>query len=236
MKAFCYGVWIQFLMDLRSRSLFITCYLVPLLFFFMMGSVFTSIMPEYQDTLIASMTIMSVSMGSLLGLSSSVVQIYGTTLQKTYMANSLPVYYGLMTLFVSAFFHLMIVSTLILVLSPILFHATLPSHIGIYYLHLILFIISSLGIASVLGLFVKTQGLLTMMSQIIFLPSIILSGIMFPASMLPSFLENLGKLFPATWGYLLLTQSQGQYILILIMILALLICFQRMHSFYSFIK
>ena len=91
MKAFCYGVWIQFLMDLRSRSLFITCYLVPLLFFFMMGSVFTSIMPEYQDTLIASMTIMSVSMGSLLGLSSSVVQIYGTTLQKTYMANSLPV-------------------------------------------------------------------------------------------------------------------------------------------------
>ena len=35
MKAFCYGVWIQFLMDLRSRSLFITCYLVPLLFFFM---------------------------------------------------------------------------------------------------------------------------------------------------------------------------------------------------------
>ena len=168
MKAFCYGVWIQFLMDLRSRSLFITCYLVPLLFFFMMGSVFTSIMPEYQDTLIASMTIMSVSMGSLLGLSSSVVQIYGTTLQKTYMANSLPVYYGLMTLFVSAFFHLMIVSTLILILSPILFHATLPSHIGIYYFHLILFIISSLGIASVLGLFVKTQGLLTMMSQIIY--------------------------------------------------------------------
>ena len=34
MKAFCYGVWIQFLMDLRSRSLFITCYLVPLLFFY----------------------------------------------------------------------------------------------------------------------------------------------------------------------------------------------------------
>lgn len=48
MKAFCYGVWIQFLMDLRSRSLFITCYLVPLLFFFMMGSVFTSIMPNIK--------------------------------------------------------------------------------------------------------------------------------------------------------------------------------------------
>ena len=34
-----------------------------------------------------------------------------------------------------------------------------------------------------------------------------LSGIMFSAELLPEFLENLGKLFPATWGYILLIQN-----------------------------
>lgn len=53
----------------------------------------------------------------------------------------------------------------------------------------------------------KNQAKLTMYSQVVFLPSIMLSGIMFSAELLPSFLENMGKLFPATWGYTLLIQK-----------------------------
>jgi ABC-2 type transport system permease protein len=46
-----------------------------------------------------------------------------------------------------------------------------------------------------------------MYSQVVFLPSIMLSGIMFSAELLPNFLESMGKLFPATWGYTLLIQK-----------------------------
>ena len=46
-----------------------------------------------------------------------------------------------------------------------------------------------------------------MYSQVVFLPSIMLSGIMFSAELLPNFLESIGKLFPATWGYTLLIQK-----------------------------
>lgn len=35
-----------------------------------------------------------------------------------------------------------------------------------------------------------------------------LSGIMFSAELLPNFLESIGKLFPATWGYTLLIQKK----------------------------
>jgi len=59
----------------------------------------------------------------------------------------------------------------------------------------------------VLGLAVKNQAKLTMYSQVVFLPSIMLSGIMFSAELLPNFLESIGKLFPATWGYTLLIQK-----------------------------
>ena len=40
-----------------------------------------------------------------------------------------------------------------------------------------------------------------MFSQLLFLPSIMLSGIMFPAELLPQTLTYAGKLLPAAWGY-----------------------------------
>lgn len=76
-----------------------------------------------------------------------------------------------------------------------------------------------------------------MISQIIFLPSIILSGIMFPVSLLPSFLETIGKLCPATWGYLLLIEQPIQlsnvFILCMILIVALVICYALLRSIRS---
>ena len=33
MKGFCYAAALQFRLDIRSKALFITCYLVPLVFF-----------------------------------------------------------------------------------------------------------------------------------------------------------------------------------------------------------
>lgn len=91
--------------------------------------------------------------------------------------------------------------------ATIVFHATIPSNIPLYFITLALFVIVSLTISCVLGLAVKNQAKLTMYSQVVFLPSIMLSGIMFSAELLPNFLESMGKLFPATWGYTLLIQK-----------------------------
>lgn len=67
MSAFFYGLALQWRLDIRSKSLLITCYVVPLLFFAIMGGIFTSINPEAKATLIQSMTVMGVTMGALIG-------------------------------------------------------------------------------------------------------------------------------------------------------------------------
>ena len=85
MKALFYGITLQFKMDIRSKSLLITCYLIPLLFFAIMGEIFTSITPESKNTLIQSMTIMGISMGTLIGLPPSIIEIYGTKIKKCTM-------------------------------------------------------------------------------------------------------------------------------------------------------
>ena len=209
MGAFLYGISLQFKMDIRSRSLLVTCYLVPLLFFAVMGGIFTSIMPGSEKTLIQSMTVMGVSMGALIGVPPSLAEIYGTDVRKMYQANGAPLWYGLITLTVSAFIHLLIMSGIILAAAPVMFHAEVPSGLLLYFVKLSLFIIASLGIAGVLGMLEKNQAKLTMLCQAAFLPSILLSGIMFPSSLLPGILEKLGKVFPAAWGYLLLTENES---------------------------
>ena len=207
MGAFLYGIGLQFKMDIRSRSLLVTCYLVPLLFFAVMGGIFTSILPGSEKTLIQSMTVMGVSMGALIGVPPSLAEIYGTDVRKMYQANGAPLWYGLITLTVSAFIHLLIMSGIILAAAPVMFHAEVPLGLPLYFVKLSLFIIASLGIAGVLGMLEKNQAKLTMLCQVAFLPSILLSGIMFPSSLLPEILEKAGKVFPAAWGYLLLTEN-----------------------------
>ena len=138
MKTMLYGIRVQLKMDIRSKTLLVTCYVVPLLFFAIMGGIFTSLMPEAKHTLIQSMTVMGVSMGALIGVPPSMIEVYSTDIKKMYIANGIPLCFGVIALVVSAFIHLMIMSIIIFALAPIVFHATIPSNIPLYFITLAL--------------------------------------------------------------------------------------------------
>lgn len=207
MNCFLYSLVLQWKLNIRSKSLLVTFYIVPLIFFLIMGGIFTSVIPEMGSTLIQSMIVMSVSMGAFLGLPPSLVEIYGSDIKKIYNANGVPIYLGLVTILLSAFVHLMMTCIVILLLAPILFKASLPTQLPIFLLSLTIYIIVSLSIGCILGLTLKNQAKLTMLAQLVFLPSIMLSGIMFPISLLPDFLQILGRVFPAYWGYRLMLEN-----------------------------
>lgn len=211
MSAFLYGVALQWKLDLRSKSLLITCYVVPLLFLALMGGIFTSLMPEAKDTLIQSMTVMGVSMGALIGLPLSLVEVYGSDIRNVYKANGVPLYLGLVTMFLSAFIHLLLMSAILYIVAPIAFDAAPPANLPVYLGSLAIFIAVSLSVGCVLGLAVKNQAKLTMFSQLVFLPSIMLSGILFSADLLPRVLVAAGRLFPASWGYQLMAADGFQF-------------------------
>ncbi len=223
MKSLIYGISLQLKLDIRSKTMLITCYLVPLLFFVFMGGIFTSINPESKNTLIQSMTVFGITMGAVIGLPPSLVEIYGSDIKNVYKANGVPLYVGVVTHIISSFIHLFIMSIIIFLVAPIAFNALIPSNLLMYFLSLILFIITTLSVGTILGLFIKKISKLTMVSQIIFLPSIMLSGIMFPVSMLPKILDYFGKLFPATWGYSIFINDRFNYKLFIPLFLILII-------------
>lgn len=228
MSAFLYGVALQWKLDIRSKSILVTCYAVPLIFFLLMGGVFTSIAPEMKTTLIPSMIAMAVSMGAFIGLPPSLIETYSEDIKKGYKANKVPLYLGLATMFISAFIHLTIMCVVILLLAPVLFKAALPCNFPLFFLALSLFITVSLSIGSILGLAVKNQSKLTMLVQIIFLPSIMLSGIMFPADLLPDPIKMIGQIFPAAQGFKLMLdfglQFENLWYFILVFGIAAVIC------------
>ena len=228
MKGFLYSLALQWKLDIRSKSLLVTYYIVPLIFFLLMGGIFTSVMPEMGSTLIQSMIVMSVSMGAFLGLPPSLIETYGSDIKKIYKANGVPIHLGLVTMVFSAFLHLIMTCTVILLLAPILFKANLPSQLPLFFLALGNYIFVSLSIGSILGLTVKNQAKLTMIAQLVFLPSIMLSGIMFPSNLLPDFLQAIGRLFPAFWGFRLMLDHgfglENLWYLILVSCISVMTC------------
>ena len=159
--------------------------------FLIMGGIFTSIMPEARYTLIQSMTVFGVTMGALIGLPPSLVEIYSSNIKNVYKANGVPLSLGLIATNISAYIHLFLMSVIFIFCRASCFHAEAVDHPGRYFSCLAVFIAVSLGIANIIGLAVKDQAKTSMVSIIVFLPSIMLSGIMFPVELLPETFETM---------------------------------------------
>ena len=222
MRALLYGIGLQFKFDIRSKSMLITCYLVPLVFFFFMSGIFTSIDTTATKTLISSMTVFTITMSALMGLPPALAEIYGTDIKKVYKANGAPIWFGIITQFISSFIHTIIVCLIIFAVSPLVFKAELPSELLWYFLSLVSLLAVTLTIGCIIGLLFKQQAKLTMIAMIIFLPSIMLSGIMFPAEMLPQFMQYIAYALPATIAFKAMTSFQVWHIPVLLGLFILL--------------
>lgn len=222
MKALLYGIWLQFKLDIRSKNMLITCYVVPLVFFLFMSGIFTSIDPTAAKTLISSMTVFTVSMSALMGLPPALAEIYGTDVKKVYKANGAPIWFGVVTQFISSFIHAFIVCLIIFALSPLVFKAQLPANLLWYFLSLTALLAVTLAIGCIFGLLIKQQAKLTMAAMLVFLPTIMLSGIMFSADLLPRFMQYMAYAFPATIAFKAMTDFQVWQIPVLFAVFAVL--------------
>lgn len=234
MRGFLYGIALQWRLDLRNKGIMITYYVVPIVFFTFMSGIFTSINPMAYKTLIPSMTVFGITMGSIIGYPNPLVEIFRSNIKNAYRVGGIPLWTAIANNFIAGFIHLFIMSLVIFFVAPIAFKATIPSNRLLYFTILSLFIVTSLSVGTVLGLVIKSFSKLTMMSQFIFLPSIMLSGIMFPSNMLPNVLNKIGWIFPATGAFESMINNKfnisSTIPLILIFIICLLICLWKLNQ------
>lgn len=198
MKAFSEYLWLQFKMDLRDKGTLLNFYLVPLVFFGVMGSVFSTISPLMRTTLAASMSIFAITMGAVMGIPAPIVKLREMGTMRAFRVNGIPGLAVLSVQAISAFLHMFVAAVIIYLVAPLAFNAKLPSSPGYYFVVLAVFLLASIAIGLLVGVVSRSQSFATMLSMVIFLPSLLLSGIMFPINMLPKPMMWVGRSFPAT--------------------------------------
>ena len=198
MKAFINHLGIQLKLDFRNKGTLLVYYIIPLVFYLVMGTVFSSIMPDTKETLGAAMSIFGIPMGAVLGLPPALVEMRESGTLRAYRVNGVPGWAVLLTKSLSACLNLIAISAIIALSAPLLFGAGVPGHIGAYCLTVFLLVFASIAIGSLIGVVAKNQSSTTILSQAVFLPSLLLSGIMFPAEMLPDPLLWVGRVLPAS--------------------------------------
>jgi ABC-2 type transport system permease protein len=200
MKALITHLGIQLRLDFRNRGTLLVFYIIPLVFYIVMGAVFSSITPDTKETLGGAMTIFAITMGAVLGIPPTLVEMRESGTLRAYRVNGVPGWAVLLAKSLSACINLIIVSVIIAITAPLLFGAGIPAHIGAYSVTILLLVLASIALGNLIGVLAKTQSATTILSQAVFLPSLLLSGIMFPAAMLPDVLRWVGKIFPASYA------------------------------------
>lgn len=88
--------------------------------------------------------------------------------------------------------------TIVLVAGELLFEVPIRGSLVDMYVAALLFIAASLGLGLLISTVAKTQFQAMQLTVFTFLPSILLSGFMFPFEGMPRFAQELGELLPLT--------------------------------------
>ena len=90
-------------------------------------------------------------------------------------------------------------ATLALLVGALVFDVPLRGSLGLLYGLTTLFIVASLSLGVLISTVTRTQMQAMQLSFFVFLPSVLLSGFMFPRAAMPEFFFQLGHLLPLTF-------------------------------------
>lgn len=200
MKAFLHHLKFEFFSGLRNKTLLLMYYLLPIGFYLIIGSMMPGINPPFLLTLIPTMVCFSILSGTLLGLPTPLVEAREAGIFRSDKVHGVPLYSILFIPTLSMALHLLFVSLFIYFTAPLLFKAPLPPHPMVFIGGLLLSILSLSGTGTLIGVISPSSRTTILYSQIIYLPSMMISGLMVPSELLPSSLQRIARILPTTYG------------------------------------
>ncbi len=94
--------------------------------------------------------------------------------------------------------------TLTLFLASVWFHVPIKGNLALLYVLSLTFFFSTLGVGALISTVSKTFQQAAQMTQLILLPSILISGFIFPRESLPRALQVIGNVLPLTYFVIIL--------------------------------
>lgn len=198
MTAFVNHFAFEFKTGLRNSTLLLMNYLFPLGFYAMMGLVMTDINPEFGELLIPAMVVFVAMSSNLLGMPEPLVASREAGIYRSYKINGVPAISILSTPALSTLVHVLIVSTIVALTGGPLFDGLTPTNWGSFALIALLSAFTFGAIGALIGVISSNSRATVLWSQIVFLPSMLLGGLMIPLSQMPESVQPISALLPAT--------------------------------------
>jgi len=198
MNAFFHHFAFEFRTGIRNKQLLLMNYLFPLGFYLMMGFVMAEINPLFREDIIPAMVVFAVLAATLLGIPDPLVNARENGIFRSYKINGIPSTSILIIPALTTILHLVIVATIITASAPLLFDAPLPLNWLNYVLIFIALAFACVGISVLIGVVSPSSRMTVLWSQLVFVPSMMLGGLMLPYSMLPEVAGKIAQLLPAT--------------------------------------
>ena len=198
MTAFMTHFRFEFNSGIRNKTLLMMNYLLPLGFYLMMGFIMPEINPSFRAAILPAMVTFAILTATLLGLPDPLVSARESGIFRSYKINSIPATSILLIPALTTTLHMLIVIGLIALSAPILFDAPAPeSWVGFTAVSLAT-LLSCTGIGILIGVVAGSTRLTVLYAQAIFLPSMLLGGMMVPYNLLPDAAQTVARLLPAT--------------------------------------
>ncbi len=188
----------EFGSGLRNRAMLLLLYLFPLGFFLMGSALMVGVNPFFQDSVIPAMTIFALLAGCLLGLPDPIVSAREAGIFRSYKIHGVPPAAILLLPAGATVLHLTVVAAIITAVAPLLFGAPLPANPLVYLLVFLAAAAAHAGLGLLIAVVSASTRATVLWSQAVFLPSVLLGGLMMPAEMIPTGLATVAKLLPAT--------------------------------------
>lgn len=198
MNAFINHFSFEFRTGIRNKTLLLMNYLFPLAFYAMMGLLLIGINPTFGETMIPAMAIFTILIATLLGLPDPLVTAREAGIFRNYKINGVPVFSILVIPALTTILHTVVVTIIITATAPLFFDAPLPVNWLGFVVTFLLMAFACSGFGVLIGVISPSSRMTVLWSQLIFLPSMLLGGMMIPHSMLPEVMGKIAQLLPAT--------------------------------------
>ncbi len=198
MTAFINHFAFEFRTGIRDKQLLLMNYLLPLGFYLMMGFVLVDINPTFLETLIPAMAVFAILSATLLGLPDPLVKAREDGIFRSYKVNGVPSGSILAIPAITTMLHLVLVTIIITVSAPLLFDAPVPTNWAYFALTFIVMSFASAGLSVLIGVISSSTRITILWSQLFYIPSMLLGGLMLPTSLLPEAAEKVSQILPST--------------------------------------
>lgn len=188
----------EFRSGVRNRAMLLLLYLFPLAFFLLVSSLMIAVNPPFRATLVPAMVVFAVMAGCILGLPDPIVTAREAGIYRSFKIHGVPAASILLLPGVATIAHLSLVVALIAVLGPLIYGAEPPTSVVAFVGVFLATAAAHGGLGLLIAVVSASTRATILWSQLVFLPSVLLGGLMVPTEAIPDGLAAASRVLPAT--------------------------------------